>query len=66
MAGRRGLVVPQNTFLDNIIKKTNGTRKFQITLLLLCYLLILDGAASSILLSNLKFNAQDGNKFTVV
>ena len=37
MSGRRGLVVPQNTFLDNIIKKTNGTRKLnKCTLLLLC------------------------------
>ena len=29
MAGRRGLVVPQNTFLDNIIKDTHGTRKLK-------------------------------------
>lgn len=33
MSGRRGLVVPQNTFLDNIIKKTHGTRKCIVLLL---------------------------------
>jgi hypothetical protein len=27
--GRRGLVAPQNTFLENIIRRSNSQRKFQ-------------------------------------
>ena len=26
--GRRGLVVPQNTFLENVIRRSNGLRKY--------------------------------------
>jgi len=25
--GRRGLVVPQNTFLENVVRRSNGLRK---------------------------------------
>lgn len=27
-AGRRGLVVPQNTFLENVVRRSNGLRKY--------------------------------------
>lgn len=26
--GRRGLVVPQNTFLENVVRRSNGLRKY--------------------------------------
>ena len=34
--GRRGLVAPQNTFLENIIRRSNQQRKFEI---LFCFAL---------------------------
>lgn len=36
--GRRGLVAPQNTFLENIIRRYNSLRKWLTSLLLICVL----------------------------
>ena len=30
-ASRRGLVAPQNTFLENIVRRCNGSRKYFIS-----------------------------------
>lgn len=33
--GRRGMVVPQNTFLENIVRRSNGLRKYKVIFVLL-------------------------------
>lgn len=41
--GRRGLVAPQNTFLENIIRRSNSQRKFlyekNILIILILYII---------------------------
>ena len=51
--GRRGLVAPQNTFLENIIRRSNSQRKWvKQSLITKNYYMIVITADSSFLLAN--------------